>query len=311
VSDFERLVKVYEEVEGRADPFRNAEVAHLVVSGNRVVGAHLIPGLSVEPQETDSGIKARVTVQPGAHITYPVHLCFGVLPERGRQTIDLNVQVGARSRVSLLAHCMFPNAIEVQHVMEAEIEVAEGATYEYHERHVHGPQGGVVVLPKARVNLAQEARFRTEFELLRGAVGSIEIDYATVCAARATMEMVARISGRGNDQIRIHEKGELRGENSRGVLKTRIAVRDHARAEVVNELTAHAAGARGHVDCKEIVQDMGVGRAIPIVDVTHPLAHVTHEAAIGSVDSLQLQTLMARGLSEDQAVETIIQGLLA
>jgi hypothetical protein len=45
--------------------------------------------------------------------------------------------------------------------------------------------------------------------------------------------------------------------------------------------------------------------------VTHPLAHVTHEAALGSVDSLQLQTLMARGLAEEQAVETIIEGLLA
>ena len=43
----------------------------------------------------------------------------------------------------------------------------------------------------------------------------------------------------------------------------------------------------------------------------HPKAHVTHEAAIGSVDSKQLQTLMARGLSEDEAVDLIIQGLLS
>ncbi|MFW5857843.1 MAG: SufD family Fe-S cluster assembly protein, partial [Planctomycetota bacterium] len=68
--------------------------------------------------------------------------------------------------------------------------------------------------------------------------------------------------------------------------------------------------ARGHVDCKEIVQDRAVARAVPIVEVLDPQAHVTHEAAIGSVDSKQLQTLMSRGLSEDEAVDLIIEGLL-
>jgi Fe-S cluster assembly scaffold protein SufB len=37
---------------------------------------------------------------------------------------------------------------------------------------------------------------------------------------------------------------------------------------------------------------------------------VTHEAAVGSVDSKQLETPLARGLSEDEAVDLIIQGLL-
>ena len=50
---------------------------------------------------------------------------------------------------------------------------------------------------------------------------------------------------------------------------------------------------------------------MPVVEVSHPLAHVTHEAAIGSVDSRQLQTLMARGLTEDKATDLIIEGLLS
>jgi Fe-S cluster assembly scaffold protein SufB len=50
---------------------------------------------------------------------------------------------------------------------------------------------------------------------------------------------------------------------------------------------------------------------VPIVEVRHPKAHVTHEASLGSVDSRQLQTLMARGLDEDAAAELIIAGLLS
>ncbi len=50
--------------------------------------------------------------------------------------------------------------------------------------------------------------------------------------------------------------------------------------------------------------------SFPIVEVSNAQAHVTHEAAIGSVDNKQLETLLTRGLSEDQAVDLIIQGLL-
>ena len=92
--------------------------------------------------------------------------------------------------------------------------------------------------------------------------------------------------------------------------ETKIALQDEAEAEVLNELTALAPGAKGHVDCTEIIKDDAVARAIPIVDVRDPGAKVTHEAAIGSVDSTQLQTLMARGLDEEEATEVIVQGML-
>ena len=54
-----------------------------------------------------------------------------------------------------------------------------------------------------------------------------------------------------------------------------------------------------------------MAKAVPIVEVNDPTAHVTHEAAIGSVDSKQLQTLLSRGLTEDEAVDLIIEGLLS
>jgi len=124
------------------------------------------------------------------------------------------------------------------------------------------------------------------------------------------MELTARVSGRGTDEIKLNESGRLIGEAARGVLTSYIAVREDARAEVRNTLTATAPYARGHVDCKEIVQDRAVATAVPVVEVLNPKAHVTHEAAIGSVDSKQLQTLMSRGLTEEKAVDLIIQGLL-
>jgi hypothetical protein len=46
------------------------------------------------------------------------------------------------------------------------------------------------------------------------------------------------------------------------------------------------------------------------VNVTNPLAKVTHEAAIGSVDTRQIETLMAHGLSPEEAVDLIVKAIL-
>jgi hypothetical protein len=53
-----------------------------------------------------------------------------------------------------------------------------------------------------------------------------------------------------------------------------------------------------------------IARAIPVVYVNDKQAKVTHEAAIGSIDKKQMQTLMARGLSEEKAVDVIVKGIL-
>jgi hypothetical protein len=287
------------------------DTARVTVHGNEVVGAHLVPGLLVDVDEQAEGVDVTIRVRAGVTIARPVHMCFGLLPERGVQTITMRVIVEEAASASVLAHCTFPNAVEVEHRMNATIEVGPGATYNYFERHVHGVEGGVLVLPKARVLLRENARFKTEFELIKGRVGAIDIDYETEAQAGSVLEMLSRISGRGNDTIKIRESARLTGAYARAVLNSYIAVRDDARAEVHNELRANAPHARGHVDCKEIVQGRAVARAIPIVEVNDATAHVTHEAAIGSVDSKQLETLMSRGLSEDDAVELIIQGLLS
>jgi len=289
---------------------QSPDVAHLVIGLNEVISSRTVPGLDVQPEPTAEGVRIVVRVAAGAVIAHPVHMCFGLVQERGVQKIDLDLAVGDGGRLGVIAHCVFPAAVDVQHLMDADIRVGRDAHYSYSERHIHSETGGVNVVPKARVALAENARYRTDFELLAGRVGRIAMDYETTCAAGSVLEMTARIKARADDEVRIRETGYLDGENARGVLTSRVAVSDRATAQVYNKLTASAAGARGHVDCKEIIRGDGTVSAVPIVEVRHPKAHVTHEAALGSVDTKQLETLMARGLSEDEASDVIIDGLL-
>lgn len=290
---------------------QDEDTAHLAIDLNDVASKRLVPGLQVETEELDDGVAVDIVVEEDVQIDRQVHLCFGVTREQAVQRIDMDITLEHNAGMSVLSHCMFPKAVDVEHIMDARIYVGEHASYSYDEKHIHSEEGGIAVYPSAEVELERDARFATVFELIQGRVGVLDIDYGVTGHEHSTLEMMSKVSGRGDDEIKINERGDLVGEGARGVLTSRVAVRDDATAEVYNKLRATAPYARGHVDCKEILKDNGTATAVPIVDVRHPLAHVTHEAAIGSVDTKQLQTLMARGLDEDEATERIIEGLLS
>jgi len=304
------MLDAYAQAGGEPEVFKNSRVAHLVIHKNKVIGSHLVDGLVLEPQETDSGIDIQLIVEKGIKIEYPVHLCFGVLPEEGTQEININTKVEDKAAIKLLAHCVFPNAVKVVHKMNADIQVGNEAHYEYTEVHFHGSVGGVQVIPKAKIRVGKNSRLVTSFSLLRGRVGLLDLDYESEIKDNSILEMTAKIYGYSDDQIKIREAGKLIGKSSKGLIKSRIAVRDNAQSEIVNELFASGKGARGHVDCIEVVQGNAQARAIPIVDVTNEFAKVTHEAAIGRVDKKQIETLMSRGLEEQEAVDLVVSGLL-
>jgi Fe-S cluster assembly scaffold protein SufB len=287
------------------------KIASLIINKDRVISSRTVPGLVVKTKNIKDGIKINIILEDNVIIERPVHLCFGVTHKKAVQIIRLNLEMGQNSSMSVYAHCVFPFAENVTHAMDAAIKVGANSKYEYLERHIHSEEGGVKVIPKAVVNLEKNARYKSEFELMRGRVGRIEMDYQVFSASYSVMDMSVKVNGRGNDVINIKESGNLIGEYSKGVLISRVALRDDARANIYNKLIATADYARGHVDCKEIVMDNAAANAVPIVEVRNPKAHITHEASIGSVDSKELQTLMSRGHSEEEAVELIIEGLLS
>lgn len=289
----------------------SSDVARLVIDGNRVIGSQDIEHLHVQANELEDGVDIAIVLDDHITIQKPVHLCFGMLPKKGIQKIWLNVTIGKHSKIKILSHCTFPNAVDIEHIMHGDINIKEGAEYSYFEQHLHSKSGGTKVIPHAKVTVGKDARFKTEFELLYGRVGVMDINYRLTLDENALADMTARINGMGDDRIIIRENAILNGTNAKGVLTSKVAVRDTAKAEVYNTITANAAHSRGHVDCKEIVRDNAVATAIPVVDVQNSKAHITHEAAVGDVDKKQLETLMARGLTEDQASEIIIQGMLS
>jgi len=309
--EYQAMLDAYEKAGGDRSVLLSKDIASLVVHENKVLGAGEVEGVKLIGESQENGIMARLLIEEGCKVSRPIHLCFGILPQEGLQEIGLQVDVRKGAEVKVIAHCIFPNAVHIIHKMNAVINIGDNARFSYRETHYHGDFGGIEVIPKARITLGEKALYENTFSLVEGCVGKLDFDYEIFCSARSVTELIAKVYGRNDDIIKIAERVNLDGSYARSLIKTRVVLRDRAKAEVIGETYGNAPYARGHVDCIELVNgEEAIGKAIPIVSVTNEMAKVTHEAAIGSIDKKQLETLMARGLDESEAVDVIVRGVL-
>jgi Fe-S cluster assembly scaffold protein SufB len=281
-----------------------------VVDGHNLLGSQDVQGVELRTQETRDAIIAELIVSRAVKVLSPVHLCFGMLQRSGIQNVKLTVTLEEDASATFLAHCLFANAEIARHTMQATFEIGEGAEMRLLEGHYHGPFGGIEVLAKAMVKVGPHARFFSDFSLIRGRIGKLDIDYAIEVGDHAVTELTSRVFGHLSDEVKIREEVILSGNGSRSLVKTRVALEHEASAEVIGITEGRAEGARGHMDCMEIVKDRARAQSVPIVKVSHPLAKITHEAAIGTVDKKQMETLMAHGLTPEKAVDIIVSGML-
>jgi len=310
-SEYAALVEIAERSGQDKGAFGSPDVIHVVVHANRILHSHTLPGVTLEAEETESGIRALIAVGEGVTVEKPVHLCFGHLGREGRQTIETHVTLGARARAEFLAHCIFPNAVEFLHAMEGRIEVGPGASFTYNEVHVHGPEGKITVRPRTSVRIADGGCYAGDFTLVEGRVGDLNIDVDVEAeGAKSRVEITSKIYGKYDDQCVVQDVVRLCGPGSSALVKARVVLKDRSRGRFLGVVDGAAPGARGHVDCTEIVQGEAVAEASPVVRASHPEAEITHEAAIGRIADDKIAGLMAKGLTEDEAVDVIVAGLL-
>ena len=309
--EFKQIVEVYEKAGGVEADLKDSATASLVINEDKVLGKIQVPGLKIDTEKIQDGVDVKITVEEGAEIKNPVHLCFGVLPQEGKQIIKSNFVVKKGAKVKFLSHCLFPNAVKVQHLMDSKMVLEKGASVSYVEEHFHPNECGITVKPFLRAELGEGAKLFDEFKIVKGQVGLVELDYEVSQSKDSVCDLLTKIYSKRDDEVKVREALFLNGANARGTAKSRIVLKDESKAIVFTEVEGNAAGAMGHVDCNEVIEgDKALAEAIPKIKVNHPDAKVTHEAAIGKINKKELETLMSRGLSKDEATDFIVKGLL-
>lgn len=292
--------------------FKKEDIPHLYVESNKVLSLGQIPGIKVITKTFRQGVKIKLIVLKGREIEKPIFFCFGLLQKKAKQIILPEIILEENSKAKIFAHCTFPFALNITHTMKAKLVLKKGAQLIYEERHYHGDYFGANVLPSFEAILEKEASLENYFILNQGTVGKLKINFKAKLKEKAISEITTRIIGKGEkDDIFINDKIILEGENSRSLIKIRAAAVDGGKVFGQGETIALAKNAQGHVDCQEIViGKKSICRAVPIVEVKHPEARITHEASVGKISQKELEVLMTRGLSEKEAIDFIIRGKL-
>ena len=83
MSELEELMEIFGESGGDRSILADEDIAHLAVSGHKILSMRSVEGIRVEAEETATGIAAKVRVLEGTVIKNPVHLCFGMLHRKG------------------------------------------------------------------------------------------------------------------------------------------------------------------------------------------------------------------------------------
>jgi Fe-S cluster assembly scaffold protein SufB len=308
--EFQEILKIAASTPGY-DHFDHKKGAYALINANKVVDYHEIEGVHIEAYETDDGVKALIDIEEGVQLVEPVHLCFGDVRKNGRQVIESHITVGRGAKVDFLAHCVFPHAEKFLHAMEGTVEVGEGANVSYKELHYHGPESQMEVRPVTKVKVNKGGRYVNDFTLVEGKVGSLDIDIDIDAVGEGSrVELTSKVYGKADDSVKIQDVVKLSGKNSSALIKTRTVLKDHSVGSFMGMIDGAAPGAKGHVDCTEVVQGHAIADASPVVRASHPEAEVTHEAAIGRIADDKIAGLMAKGLTSDEAIDMIVSGLL-
>ena len=284
---------------------------HFYVEKNKILSYKAPKGIEMKGTETQGGIEAEVLVKKGAKIKEPLFFCFGLKGPKDDQFVVPNITIEEGADVKIYAHCSFPHAAASSHKMEAQFKVGKNAKFYYEEHHFHGKKSGAMVIPKLGLSIGEGGVFKSNFLLTRGTVGKVDIEVEAVLGKNARSEIETKVLGKNEkDIVNIVDKVTLEGENSKSLIKMRAAAVDGGRVFMQGETYARAAGAMGHVDCQEIVSGESVAKAVPIVEVSNDQARVTHEASVGKINQKELETLMTRGLDEEEATELIIEAMM-
>jgi hypothetical protein len=286
--------------------------SHFYIEKNKIISQLAGKGIEFKSKETKNGVEAEVRIKSGAKIEEPLFFCFGILGKDDEQLVIPNITIEDNAEVKIIAHCSFPHARGASHNMEAKFTIGKNSKFFYDEHHYHGTSSGAKVYPKLNLNIKENGEFNSNFVLTQGTVGEVGIEIEGTLNKKAKATLESKVLGKSaKDIINITEKINLVGTESTSLIKMRAAAKNGGRVYMQGETYASAREAVGHVDCQEIVVGKNSSaRAVPIVEVTHDQARVTHEASVGKINQKELETLMTRGLDEEEATELIIRSMM-
>ena len=283
--------------------------AYNIRENGKKLARNTTANIDIITKEDKPGID--VVIKPntrGESVHIPVILTQGGL----KDLVYNDFYVGEDADVVIIAGCGIHNSScdTAEHDGIHTFHLEKGAKVRYIEKHYGEGEGtGERILnPQTVINLEENASMEMESVQIKGVTSTIRETFANLKKG-SSLVVSERIMTTGEQVAKTLFDVNLDGEDS----SVHVASRSVAEDDSVQEFISNVKGNTkcfGHVECDAII--MGNAKVIsdPKIEANNVDASLIHEAAIGKIAGEQLIKLMTLGLTEEEAVEQIINGFL-
>ncbi len=282
--------------------------ANIRVDGEAVVCSSSA-NVTITPREDGQGFT--LEVKPGT-IGETVHVPVLLTQTGLQETVANTFIIGENSDITIIAGCGIhnPSHNDSRHDGIHEFIVKPGARLKYVEKH-YGQgqgQGKRIMNPTTKINLQSGASAEMEMTQIKGVDDTFRSTIARI-EDKASLKIIERLMTDGDQSAESDVQINIVGKAGSGQILSRSVARDKS-IQVFKAALVGRVECTGHVECDSIIMDNARISSIPELVAEDSEAVLTHEAAIGKIAGEQLIKLMSLGLTEQEAIDVILDGFL-
>lgn len=253
-----------------------------------------------------------IRVFPHQKPQYPVQSCLLVAESYVSQNVHNIIIVEEGAELQVITGCtLSKHDAEGIHLGISEFYVKKGGKLFF--TMIHNWADNFHVRPRTWAVVEEDGAFVSNYVLLKPVKSIQAFPVAYLKGDRASAKFNTIVYGLKDSYIDLGSRIILEGENTRGESVARTIAADesviYARGDLVAKTKGHCLA---HLDCRGIVfSTRSKIYAIPqLVSDGASKAELSHEASIGPIAEEQVEYLMSRGISREDAVSVITSGFL-
>jgi Fe-S cluster assembly scaffold protein SufB len=246
---------------------------------------------------------------PGSKTLYPVQACLYLAKAKLAQNVHNIIIAEENSELHIITGCTAGTGNEPGlHLGVSEFYVKKGARVSFTMIHNWTPE--IAVRPRTGVIIEEGGVFLSNYVIMKP-VNSLQTNPIAYCngdnsVARFNSIVVAT----PNSNIDMGSRVILNGKGARTEIISR-AITTGGTMIARGYVEGNAPDVKGHLECRGLImKEKGIIHAIPELKGTLAGIDLSHEAAVGKIAEEEVEYLMIRGLTRDQATATIVRGFL-
>ncbi|MEM1928171.1 MAG: SufD family Fe-S cluster assembly protein [Acidilobaceae archaeon] len=251
-----------------------------------------------------------IYVPKGVRVPTPLYTCLVLKTERRAQLVHNVIYVDDGAEAHVVSGCAVPHGLKGGlHVGISEYYVGRGARLTFSM--IHSWAEGLHVRPRTAVRVEEGGEY-VSYYMIYSPVASIQTNPVVELGEGAKLYSVSVVAGRSTAHLDVGTVALLNGRQSRAELVSRVVAFDESTIYARGDIHGNAPETAGHIECLGLMASpKGTISSIPVVTSRDPTSKLSHEAAIGVIAQEEIEYLMSKGFSEDEARAIIIRGFMS